>query len=121
MPPTAVIIGHDLWQRQFNGDPDDRRQDRSQLSRMPAPLPIVGVMPPGVRFLPDPARASEPNYDVNAHVDFWLRAAPDESQPRSRGWNVVARLRRGVTAAQAQAELAAIAAGVAQADPRSTG
>ena len=39
---------------------------------MPAPLPIVGVMPPGVRFLPDPGAASEPNYDVNAQVDFWL-------------------------------------------------
>ena len=29
-------------------------------------------MPPGVRFLPDPGASSEPNYDVNAQVDFFL-------------------------------------------------
>ena len=60
-----------------------------RLSRYPAPFPVVGVMPAGVRFLPDPANASEPNYDVNAHVDFWLSTAPDETQPRERGWNAV--------------------------------
>ena len=60
-------------------------------------------MPPGIRFLPDPANASEPNYDVNAPVDFWLALTPDETQPRARGWNTVARLRDGATLAQAQA------------------
>ena len=55
-------------------------------------------MPAGVRFLPDPANASEPNYDVNAHVDFWLSTAPDETQPRGRGWNAVSRLNAGATA-----------------------
>ena len=44
----------------------------------------------GVRFLPDPGAASEPNYDVDAHVDFWLGVTPDESQPSARGWNAVA-------------------------------
>ena len=39
---------------------------------MPAPLPVVGVMPPGLRFLPDPGAAAEPNYDIDAKVDFWL-------------------------------------------------
>ena len=45
------------------------------MSRMPAPLPVVGVMPRGIRFLPDPGAASEPNYDLNAYVDFWFGAA----------------------------------------------
>ena len=35
-------------------------------------------MPPGVRFLPDPRAAAEPNYDLHATVDFWLARALDE-------------------------------------------
>ena len=115
VPPTAVIIGHDLWRRQFNGDPQMVGKTL-QLSRMPAPLPIVGVMPAGARFLPDPAAAAEPNYDVDAQVDFWLLSRPNESQPRSRGWNVLARLRPGVTAAAANTEIAAIATGITKTD-----
>jgi putative ABC transport system permease protein len=114
-PPTAIIIGYDLWQRKFNGDPHIIGTTL-RISRMPAPLPIVGVMPPGVRFLPDPGSSSEPNYDVNAHVDFWLGTLPDESKPKNNGWNVVTRLRDGATAGQAQAEAAAITAGLAGAD-----
>jgi putative ABC transport system permease protein len=115
-PPTAVIIGHDLWRRRFNADPQVLGKTL-QISRMPAPLPIIGVMPAGVRFLPDPAAAAEPNYDVNALVDFWLLARVNESQPMSRGWNVVARMRSGVTSPAANAEIAAIAAEVAKSDP----
>jgi putative ABC transport system permease protein len=115
VPPTGIIIGYDLWRRRFNGDPQVIGKTL-QISRMPAPLPIVGVMPAGVRFLPDPAAAAEPNYDVNAQVDFWFLSRPNESQPRSRGWNVVARLRPGVTAASANMEIATIAAGIARND-----
>ena len=65
---------------------------------MPAPLPIVGVMPPGVRFLPDPGAASEPNYDVNAKVDFWFGVDTGRvpAGPR-RGGNAIARLRDGAS------------------------
>jgi putative ABC transport system permease protein len=104
IPATATVIGYTLWERQYNRDPNIIGKTL-QISRYPAPLTIVGVMPPGVRFLPDPGTASEPNYDVNAPVDYWLLSAPDELQPRVRGWNVVARLRDGVTLEQAQAEI----------------
>lgn len=108
-PPTAVIIGHELWQRTFNGDPDIIGR-AIQISRMPAPLPVVGVMPPGIRFLPDPANVSEPGYDVDAQVDFWLPALADESQLTQRSWNVVGRLAPGMSAAMANADIAAVAA-----------
>jgi putative ABC transport system permease protein len=114
--PTAIILGYDLWQRKFNGDPQIIGKS-VRISRQPAPLPVVGVMPPGVRFLPDPAASSEPNYDLNARVDFWIGTTPDETQPKARGWNAIARLRDGATLAQAQAELTAVAAGQARTDP----
>ena len=91
------------------------------LSRMPAPLPVVGVMPPGLRFLPDPGAAAEPNYDLDAKVDFWLAMTVDETAVERGAGNVVARLKPGATAADAHAEVAAMSAGVAKADPRLAG
>jgi putative ABC transport system permease protein len=114
-PPTAIILGYDLWKRKFNGDSNIIGKS-IRISRMPAPLPVVGVMPPGLRFLPDPGAASEPNYDLNARVDFWLAMAPDESRPKLPAGNVVARLRSGASASQAQAEAAAIGAGLVGSD-----
>jgi putative ABC transport system permease protein len=77
-----------------------------------APVTVLGVMPPGIRFLPVPGVAAEPNYDVNAKVDFWLpisRNVP-EAQRTFRRWNVVARLASGTTPNDAQAELAVVTA-----------
>jgi putative ABC transport system permease protein len=120
VPPTGIILGYELWMRRFNGD---RRIIGTpiRISRFPAALPVVGVMPAGVRFLPDPGNASDPNYDVNARVDFWLSAAPDETQPNGRGWNAVTRLRPGATLQQAQAEIAASSARQAQTNPSLNG
>jgi putative ABC transport system permease protein len=115
VPPSAVILGHDLWQRQFNGDPSIIGRT-VRMSRMPAPIPVVGIMPQGIRFLPDPGASAEPNYDLNAHVDFWFGIAPDESRPTSGAGNAVARLRGGATVAEAQAEVSALSAGLVQAD-----
>ena len=120
VPAPAVIIGHALWERQYNRDPNIVGKTL-QISRMQAPLPIVGVMPPGIRFLPDPGASSEPNYDVNAQVDYFLPFEPDVTQPRARGWNVVSRLRDGVALAQAQNEIASFTARQVQADSRLEG
>ena len=116
VPPSAIILGHDLWQRQFNGDPGIVGRT-IRMSRMPAPLPVVGIMPPGMRFLPDPGASSEPNYDLNAHVDFWLGRAPDETRVTAGAGNTVARLTDGATVEAAQAEVAALSAGVVAANP----
>ena len=115
VPASAIILGYDLWQRTFNGDPNIVGKT-IVMSRMPVPLPVVGVMPPGIRFLPSPGAASEPNYDLNAFVDFWLGRAVDESQPAGGAGNVLTRLRQGATFTEAQAEIATLAAGVVQAD-----
>ena len=115
VPPTAIILGYERWQRSFNGDPDIVGQT-ILMSRMAAPLPVVGVMPPGIRFLPAPGAASEPNYDLNAFVDFWLGQAIDESRPTNGVGNAVTRLRDGATLEEARAEIALLAASQAQAD-----
>ena len=119
-PPAAVVLGYDLWQRRFGGRADVIGT-AIRISRQPNPLTVIGVTPPDVRFLPDPGAASEPNYDVNAKVDFWLPAAPDESQPTRGEWNVVARLRPGATVEQAQGQMAAASAREAQRDPHLVG
>ena len=119
-PPTGILLGYDLWQREFGGDRDIVGRAVT-LSRMPAPLPVIGVMPPGLRFLPDPGAAAEPNYDLNAKVDFWLAMTTDESRVERGAGNAIARLKPGVTAAQAQSELAAMSGSIAKADPRLAG
>ncbi len=117
---TFIMLGYDLWQRRFNGDAQILGQ-KVRLSRH-QPLTVVGVMPPGVRFLPSFGEEMNPNYDVNAQVDYWLPVTPDLSKPKEKEgsgngpWSVAGRLRSGVARAQAQAELTAIAARQAQAD-----
>src|SRR6266705_1156659 len=113
-PASVIILGYDLWQRRFNADRGIVGKT-VRLSRFP-PLTVVGVMPPGIRFLPSPTDAAEPNYVVNAFVDYWSPAGL-ALESKERNWNVIGRLRDGVTLRQAQAELTAIAARQGQVDP----
>ncbi len=113
--PTAIMLGYELWQKKFNADPNILGKS-VHISRIDTPLSVVGVMPPGVRFLPDPGNASEPNYDINARVDYWLATTPDETHPKNYAGNVVARLRADATLSEAQAEATAISARRARSD-----
>ena len=114
-PKPVIILGYGLWQRQFNGDPNIIGKT-IRISRWDTPPTVIGVMPPGVRFLPSPTTAKEPNYDPNAIVDFWIPAAPDPKEMKDLGWNVVGRLRNGVTLQQAQAELSLLTTREGRAD-----
>lgn len=117
----GIILGHDLWQRRFQGDPEIIGRT-VRLSRM-AERTVIGVMPADVRFLPVPRVASEPNYDVNARVDFWLPIMRNVTAERRafQRWNVIARLRDGATPGDAEAELAVITARQAEATPSLAG
>jgi putative ABC transport system permease protein len=114
-PATTVILGHGVWQRKFNGDPNIVGKT-IRLSRRDAPLTIIGVMAQGARFFPSPGASKEPNYNVNATVDFWLPTVPNPQGLKSPGWDVVGRLRGGTTMRQAQAELAIVTERQAQAE-----
>jgi putative ABC transport system permease protein len=58
----------------------------------------------------------EPNYDVNATVDFWVPASPNPERLKQPSWNVVGRLRDGATLDRAHAELTVLTANQAKAD-----
>jgi putative ABC transport system permease protein len=114
-PAPVIVLGYDLWQRKFNGDRNIIGR-KIRMSRRDTPPTVIGVMPPGVRFLPSPATAQEPNYNVNAPVDFWIPVARIPARRKQPDWNVVARLRSGTTLEQAQTELALIVSRQAKAD-----
>src|SRR5471030_1684169 len=115
-PAPTIIIGYDLWQRKFNGDPNVVGRTL-RMSRTQTPPTIIGVMPQGVRFLPSPGAAKEPSYDINAPVDFWLPVTPDPARLKQPNWDVVGRLKDGVALEAAQAELTILAGREAQAEP----
>jgi predicted permease len=116
---TAVLLSHDLWQRRFGGD-------RGVVGRSVLidgmPLTVVGVMPPGFSF---PRGGEMPHgFGFAARPDVWLPMAlsPQQRQNRgNRGNLAVGLLKPGVTIAEAQAEMSAIAGRVGKAFPDSDG
>jgi putative ABC transport system permease protein len=112
---AVVIIGYDLWQRKYGGDANVVGKPL-RMSRRDTPPTIVGVMPPGVRFLPTPRAAQEPNYNVNGHVDYWIPAVPNPQRLKQSTWDLIGRVRDGVTIDRAQAELGVLVAQQIEAD-----
>ncbi|HKQ77449.1 MAG TPA: ABC transporter permease [Blastocatellia bacterium] len=97
----VVVISHTLWQRRFNSDP---QAVGKQLILSDQPFTIVGVMPSGFTdFL-------AANFHKGAEV--WAPIGYDITQPfacRScQHLKAIARLRPGVTLAQARAEMSEI-------------
>ena len=119
-PTRAILLGYEFWQRAFNGDPQIIGKT-VRVSRWKVSPTVIGVMQPGVRFLPSPANAKEPNYDVNATVDFWVPAVPDPAEMKDAFWNLVARVREGTRPRQAQEELALLAKREGQSEPQFEG
>ncbi len=119
-PVKVILLGYEMWQRTFNGDPQIIGKT-VRISRWDVPPTVIGVMPPGMRFLPSPGAAKEPNYNVNALVDFWSPAEPDPKYMKYPVWDMVARLKDGVTPQQGQGELAVLTAREAQAEKQFEG
>ncbi len=90
---TAVVLGHALWSQRFGSD---ARLVGRTLPMDAAPYQVVGVAPPGFDF---------------PHGTQVFRAAQllSAQNSESRSLFVLARLSRGVSQAQAQARLDALA------------
>src|SRR5215470_8251672 len=82
----VVILSHGLWQRRFGGDPKILGRT---ITLVRVGWVVVGVMPPGFKF--------------PAATEFWIPLAHDTRWwPRSmHGMGAIARLKPGVTRAQA--------------------
>jgi predicted permease len=99
---AVVIMGHDLWQKNFGGDPNIVGQKIVLSNRSRT---VVGVMPRGFRF-PEVSELWVP-----------LALTPQMFTRTDHGLNGVARLKDGVTFAAAQAEMDNIAARIEQQNP----
>ena len=102
--PAEIVLGHGLWQRLFGGDASALGQT-ILVSR--EPLTVVGVMPEGFRGLSGRAEAFVP-HTMSPRVSY---AGYFTSEDYFH--NVIATLKPGVDLAQAQGELAVIAARMA--------
>jgi predicted permease len=99
----GVAISHGYWQSAFGGDPQVLGKSVKVFDRL---LPVLGVMPAGFQFPP--------------RTDVWGPASimPETTSRSAHNYQVVARLKNGVSAEQAQTELSGIAARLESAYPR---
>jgi len=106
---ARVVLGHEFWQRRFDGDPSVLRRTLELSGRT---FTVVGVAHPDLQ---------SPGGDFRsvAHgeaVDVWwpLVLGPDDQPRFSHYLNGVARLRDGVSLDQAESAMTAIAAEVVE-------
>ncbi|HXJ55475.1 MAG TPA: ABC transporter permease [Verrucomicrobiae bacterium] len=106
----VAVLSHGLWQRHFDGDPNVVGRTLTVDTYGRRDYTIVGVMPPG--------------FGLPSRSELWLPLGwmgVTLTERRSAHWhNVIARLKPGVTVAQAQTELNAIQRRLAQAHPEDT-
>jgi len=101
--PSPVIISHGFWQRRFGGDEAVLGRQFSLDSpggtgtvSLPPSSQVVGIMPPGFRFL---AAAAQPDIIIPVRLD------PARQDHGFYQWQMLARLKPGVTLTEAQADL----------------
>lgn len=115
----TLVVGNEIWRRHFDTDSslvgkaiDLYVLDTSRTG--PTKYTVVGVATAPVRFPPLEADFQLGGSSVVETIDFWMPQFVSESQlaepgPQDYWFDVVARLRPGVTLAQAQAEMDVIA------------
>lgn len=99
--PRVAVLSYGLWQRRFGGDESIVGQ---QLNLAGDSYTVIGILPQSFQFAMRPA-------------DLWLPYQPTQNQLTRRfmhGTNLIARLKPGVNAAQAQAGLSLITGRIEQ-------
>ncbi|HBL30243.1 MAG TPA: ABC transporter permease [Acidobacteria bacterium] len=117
--PTTAVLSYNFWQRRFQGDPGVVGR---KVVLNGNPIVVVGVMPPRFAF----PRGSEmpAGYGFSVDPDAWVPMALSLEQREDRGSRfsiVVGRLKPGVSAAAAEAELAGIGKRLGEAHPNTDG
>jgi len=103
--PPVVLLSNAFWRRRMGADP---RAVGRTLRLDGAPAMVVGVLPPEFHF-------DYPTLDIPEPVDIYVSLPIEPAAPFSMSGgrsaippHVIARLRKGVTLAQAETELASI-------------
>jgi putative ABC transport system permease protein len=99
--PHVAVLSYGLWQKRFGGSEGIVGQ---QIDLAGVSYTVIGVLPQSFQFAMRPA-------------DLWLPYQPTQNQLTRRfmhGTNLIARLKPGVTAAQAHAELSLITSRIEQ-------
>ncbi|MBV9302932.1 MAG: ABC transporter permease [Acidobacteriaceae bacterium] len=100
--PALTILSYGLWQRVFHGDP---KTVGRTIDLRGSPHTVIGIMPTGFHSLPPGTE----DVGTNAAADVWTPLHPSRSGEGSgTNYGIVARLKPGVTAAQANAQLNSI-------------
>jgi putative ABC transport system permease protein len=87
----VVVLTHGLWQRVFGGD---RSLVGRTITLNGAPFEVIGVLPASFRF---------PNPSLEIWAPITMQSSPERPLPRaSHQFDVYARLKPGVTLAQAR-------------------
>ena len=105
--PPVVILGYEVWQQRFASDPAIIGRS-VRIGVTPLPRQVVGIAPPGFRF------------PANAKTDVIAPARPPLAVPSERktGWTfAAARLKPGVSLADAGAQLDALSQQMEQEHP----
>src|ERR1044072_3010958 len=100
---AVVVVSHSFWQQRFAGDPD---LIGKSITLDDQPYTVIGIMPAGFK-LPD------------ERTELWFPVGPDANQPYMKNRAVhflsaMARLKPGVTLAQARADIETIAGRIQQ-------
>lgn len=105
----AAILTDAYWRQHFNADPHVLGRD---IRVNGAPRTIVGVLPPGFRFLSSEARLFLP------FTSSLQQRTPQQRHSGGGGTHMIARLTPGATIAEAQSQIDAHNAGVEKDNPR---
>ncbi|HTG34067.1 MAG TPA: ABC transporter permease [Thermoanaerobaculia bacterium] len=108
--PRVAVLSHGLWQRRFGADPGVVGKP---ITLNGSPFTVVGVLPAGFQWhLGSKSGTGKP-------AELWtvLPMPKEGASLHGRFISVVARLKRGVSRAAAEAEMKTIEARIAQAEP----
>jgi putative ABC transport system permease protein len=107
----VAVLAYGLWQRRFAGDPGIVGRTIQINGR---PITVIGVVPPDAGLFVK--RWSLTGKPADMWRPFVFTAAHRE--PRGRYLSAIARLKPGVSFAEAQAQLATVASGLSQEFPQ---
>lgn len=98
--PPVVLLSHRFWMQRFGGQPSALGQTITLDDRA---VSVVGVLPPGIHF---------PSPDTDMLSNLWFSEG-QQTERRSHNYVVIGRLKDGVSAPAADAELDAIQSALA--------